>query len=105
MASNLNTQQSTSLSPRLHPTVFRLVWGRIWNVLSDYFIGVSCHSNLSVAMYAVDSLRQLAMKFLERDELTNYTFQNDFLRPFVVVMRQSQASHEVVAMVGTRHAR
>lgn len=43
-----------------------------------------------VAMYAVDSLRQLAMKFLERDELANYTFQNDFLRPFVVVMRQSQ---------------
>lgn len=40
---------------------------------------------------AVDALRQLAMKFLERDELANYTFQNDFLRPFVVVMRQSQA--------------
>ena len=38
----------------------------------------------------MDSLRQLAMKFLERDELANYTFQNDFLRPFVVVMRQSQ---------------
>lgn len=52
--------------------------------------GVGCHANLAVAMYAVDSLRQLAMKFLERDELANYTFQNDFLRPFVVVMRQSQ---------------
>lgn len=69
----------------------RLVWTKIWNVLSDYFIQVGCHANLSVAMYAVDSLRQLAMKFLERDELANYTFQNDFLRPFVVVMRQSQA--------------
>ena len=31
------------------------------------------------------------MKFLERDELANYTFQNDFLRPFVVVMRHSKA--------------
>lgn len=51
---------------------------------------VGCHSNLPLAMYAVDALRQLAMKFLERDELANYTFQNDFLRPFVVVMRQSQ---------------
>lgn len=40
-------------------------------------------------MHAVDSLRQLAMKFLERDELANYQFQNDFLKPFVVVMRQS----------------
>lgn len=45
---------------------------------------------MQVAKYAVDSLRQLAIKFLERDELANYTFQNDFLRPFVVVMRQSQ---------------
>ena len=42
-----------------------------------------------VAMLAVDSLRQLAMKFLARDELANYQFQNDFLKPFVVVMRQS----------------
>lgn len=65
------------------------MWGRIWAVLSEYFIAVGCHPNLSVAMYAVDSLRQLAMKFLERDELANYTFQNDFLRPFVFVMRQS----------------
>ena len=68
----------------------RLVWSRIWSILSDYFISVGCHPNLSVAMYAVDALRQLAMKFLQRDELANYTFQNDFLRPFVVIMRQSQ---------------
>jgi Sec7-like guanine-nucleotide exchange factor len=53
----------------------RLVWSRIWAVLSEYFIAVGCHPNLAVAMYAVDSLRQLAMKFLERDELANYTFQ------------------------------
>jgi Sec7-like guanine-nucleotide exchange factor len=135
----------------------RLVWGRIWAVLSQYFAAVGCHTNLAVAMYAVDSLRQvcvcvcwfvracvrvcvrvcvylcvfvracvrtfhkatqhsttqrnttqrnttqhnaththlphapqLAMKFLEKDELSNYTFQNDFMRPFVSVMRQSQ---------------
>lgn len=29
------------------------------------------------------------MKFLERDELGNFSFQNDFLRPFVAVMRQA----------------
>jgi hypothetical protein len=52
---------------------------------------------MQVAMYAVDSLRQLAIKFLERDELANYTFQNDFLRPFVVVMRQSQVTALTVA--------
>jgi hypothetical protein len=69
----------------------RLVWNRIWAVLSDFFVEVGCHKNLQVAMYAVDSLRQLATKFLERDELANYSFQNDFLKPFVVVMRLSRA--------------
>ena len=60
-------------------------------MLSDFFITVGCHKNLAVAMYSVDSLRQLAMKFLTRDELANYSFQNDFLKPFVVVMRLSKA--------------
>ena len=69
----------------------RLVWNRIWAVLSDFFVEVGCHKNLQVAMYAVDSLRQLATKFLERDELANYSFQNDFLKPFVIVMRLSKA--------------
>jgi len=69
----------------------RIVWSRIWSLLADFFIFVGCHPNLNVAMYAIDALRQLAMKFLERDELANYTFQNDFLRPFVIVMRQSKA--------------
>lgn len=63
-----------SLPPSL-PTRSRLVWTRIWAVLADFFIDVGCHTNLSVAMYAVDSLRQLAMKFLERDELANFSFQ------------------------------
>ena len=51
------------------------MWTRIWAVLADFFIEVGCHANLAVAMYAVDSLRQLAMKFLERDELANFSFQ------------------------------
>lgn len=67
------------------------MWNRIWAVLSDFFVNVCCHQNLNIAIYAVDSLRQLAMKFLERDELANYSFQNDFMKPFVIVMRQSRA--------------
>eukprot|EP00897_Mesotaenium_endlicherianum_P001745 jgi/Mesen1/1599/ME000134S00728 len=69
----------------------RLVWSRIWAVLADYFVTVGCMGNLSVAMYAIDSLRQLAMKFLEREELANYNFQNEFLKPFVIVMRRSNS--------------
>lgn len=42
-------------------------------------------------MYAIDSLRQLGMKYLERAELANFTFQNDILKPFVVLMRNSRS--------------
>lgn len=70
----------------------RLVWSRIWNVLSDFFVSVGLSENLSVAIFAIDSLRQLAMKFLEREELANYNFQNEFLRPFVIVMQKSNST-------------
>lgn len=69
----------------------RLVWSKMWSVLADYFVTVGCAENLSVAMYAMDSLRQLAMKFLEREELANYNFQNEFMKPFVIVMRKSSS--------------
>ena len=52
-------------------------------------MSVGLLENLSVAMFVMDSLRQLAMKFLEREELANYNFQNEFLQPFVVVMQKS----------------
>ncbi|CAK7329053.1 unnamed protein product [Dovyalis caffra] len=70
----------------------RLVWSRIWNVLSDFFVSVGLSENLSVAIFVMDSLRQLAMKFLEREELANYNFQNEFLRPFVIVMQKSSST-------------
>ncbi|KAK3134121.1 hypothetical protein QOZ80_6AG0545240 [Eleusine coracana subsp. coracana] len=69
----------------------RLVWSRIWKVLSDFFVSVGLLENLSISIFVMDSLRQLAMKFLEREELANYNFQNEFLRPFVIVMQKSKA--------------
>ncbi|XP_021281250.1 brefeldin A-inhibited guanine nucleotide-exchange protein 2-like [Herrania umbratica] len=69
----------------------RLVWSSIWLVLSDFFVTIGCSENLSIAIFAMDSLRQLSMKFLEREELANYNFQNEFMKPFVIVMRKSSA--------------
>ncbi|XP_010544658.1 PREDICTED: brefeldin A-inhibited guanine nucleotide-exchange protein 2 [Tarenaya hassleriana] len=69
----------------------RLVWSSIWHVLSDFFVTIGCSENLSIAIFAMDSLRQLSMKFLEREELANYNFQNEFMKPFVIVMRKSDA--------------
>ncbi|KAB2595512.1 brefeldin A-inhibited guanine nucleotide-exchange protein 2 [Pyrus ussuriensis x Pyrus communis] len=69
----------------------RLVWSSIWNVLSNFFVTIGCSENLSIAIFAMDSLRQLSMKFLDREELANYNFQNEFMKPFVIVMRKSSA--------------
>ncbi|KAJ6940252.1 brefeldin A-inhibited guanine nucleotide-exchange protein 2-like [Populus alba x Populus x berolinensis] len=72
-------------------TRIRLAWSSIWHVLSDFFVTIGCSENLSIAIFAMDSLRQLSMKFLDREELANYNFQNEFMKPFVIVMRKSNA--------------
>lgn len=69
----------------------RMVWARIWSVLASHFIYAGSHPDERVAMYAIDSLRQLGMKYLERAELANFTFQNDILKPFVILMRNSRS--------------
>ncbi|KAJ3670258.1 hypothetical protein LUZ60_010582 [Juncus effusus] len=69
----------------------RMVWAQIWTVLSAHFITAGSHPDEKVAMYAIDSLRQLGMKYLERAELNKFTFQNDILKPFVVLMRSSRS--------------
>ncbi|XP_076017274.1 brefeldin A-inhibited guanine nucleotide-exchange protein 1 isoform X3 [Genypterus blacodes] len=67
----------------------RLQWSRIWEVIGDHFNKVGCNSNEDVAIFAVDSLRQLSMKFLEKGELANFRFQKDFLRPFEHIMKKN----------------
>ncbi len=100
----------------------RIVWSRLWNILSSYFTEACCHADIQVkssANYlrftfvikvskkAIDALRQLAIKFLAKEELRHYSFQNkvptsifcssitnifdflQFLAPFEAVMRRT----------------
>ncbi|KAL0322245.1 UNVERIFIED_CONTAM: Brefeldin A-inhibited guanine nucleotide-exchange protein 5 [Sesamum calycinum] len=67
-----------------------LVWARIWSVLAKHFILAGSHGDEEIARYAIDSLRQLGMKYMERAELAHFTFQNDILKPFVVLMRSGR---------------
>eukprot|EP00118_Oscarella_pearsei_P005377 m.24672 g.24672 ORF g.24672 m.24672 type:complete len:1794 (+) comp28667_c0_seq1:116-5497(+) len=69
----------------------RLEWSRIWEVLGNHFNDVGCIDNQDVSFFAVDSLRQLSMKFLERGELPNFRFQKDFLRPFEYIMKRNKS--------------
>lgn len=74
------------------------VWKDIWSRLSEYFAKVGCHPNLSVAMATINSLKILSLKFLEKDEYANFNVQNDFLKPFGIVIANSE-SEEIREMI------
>eukprot|EP01088_Endostelium_zonatum_P015100 TRINITY_DN3564_c0_g1_i1.p1 TRINITY_DN3564_c0_g1~~TRINITY_DN3564_c0_g1_i1.p1 ORF type:complete len:1744 (-),score=398.50 TRINITY_DN3564_c0_g1_i1:89-5320(-) len=67
----------------------RIVWTRIWAILGPFFVRVGRNENQIVFTNAIDSLRQLATKFLEKEELKNYHFQKDFLKPFELIMTKN----------------
>ncbi|KAK6645643.1 Brefeldin A-inhibited guanine nucleotide-exchange protein 1 [Polyplax serrata] len=70
----------------------RLQWSRIWQVLGEHFNKVGCNANEDIAFFAVDSLRQLSMKFIEKGEFANFRFQKEFLRPFEIIMKKNRSS-------------
>lgn len=72
------------------------LWSRTWNVISNFFISVATCKDSTVAMYAVDTLRQLIHKLIEIDSLSY--IQQEMLRPFIVIVQQGISS-EIQLMV------
>ncbi|KAG8914569.1 guanine nucleotide exchange protein for ADP-robosylation factor [Tulasnella sp. 408] len=68
----------------------RVEWSNMWKVLGEHFNQVCTHTNPHVAFFALDALRQLAMRFLEKEELAHFKFQKDFLKPFEYAMIHNQ---------------
>ncbi|KAL7559104.1 hypothetical protein ACA910_017516 [Epithemia clementina (nom. ined.)] len=77
----------------------RLVWAQVWEVLADFFAEIACHENALISVFAIDSLKQLSFKFLEKPELKEFNFQRLFLKPFLVVMEDKGSRIEVREMV------
>jgi brefeldin A-inhibited guanine nucleotide-exchange protein len=50
-------------------------------------------------MFAIDSLRQLSFKFLEKPELNDFNFQGLFLRPFDEIMKNPKSDEDVRELV------
>ncbi|KAJ3313384.1 guanine nucleotide exchange protein for ADP-robosylation factor [Boothiomyces sp. JEL0838] len=67
----------------------RLEWTQIWQILGPHFNQVGCHSNTNIVFFCLDKLRQLSSKFLELEELPNFKFQKDFLRPFSFIFENN----------------
>ena len=64
----------------------RLAWAQVWEIMADHFAIIGCHESAFVSAFAIDSLKQLSFKFLEKPELSEFNFQRIFLRPFFQIM-------------------
>jgi len=60
----------------------RIIWSKIWNIISEHLIQVGSNPYPNIAEKAIDSLRQIAKKLLLKDEISVYKFQMEFLKPF-----------------------
>jgi brefeldin A-inhibited guanine nucleotide-exchange protein len=69
----------------------RIAWSNIWTLLANHFTSVGVHDNLALSMFAIDSLKQLSIKFLQKIELSNFNFQRVFLKPFEIIMVKSKS--------------
>ncbi|KJR88322.1 Arf family guanine nucleotide exchange factor SEC7 [Sporothrix schenckii 1099-18] len=74
-------------------TRVRFEWTNIWDLLADHFNKIGANANEAVVFFALDSLRQLSMRFMEIEELPGFKFQKDFLKPFEHVMANSKNIH------------
>ncbi|KAG2013698.1 Sec7 domain-containing protein [Coprinopsis cinerea AmutBmut pab1-1] len=70
----------------------RLEWSNLWEILGEHFNQVCTHPNAVVASFALDALRQLAVRFLEKEELPHFKFQKDFLKPFEYTMIHNRST-------------
>eukprot|EP00760_Papus_ankaliazontas_P023340 PhM_4_TR2044/c0_g1_i1/m.64461/K18442/ARFGEF, BIG; brefeldin A-inhibited guanine nucleotide-exchange protein len=68
----------------------QLVWTQMWTHIGDLLTYCALHPHIRVAMHAIDSLRQLAVKFMEREEFTSFHFQREFLKPFEIVFASAR---------------
>ncbi|KAL4432129.1 hypothetical protein ABPG74_014383 [Tetrahymena malaccensis] len=78
----------------------RYEWNKIWQTLSILFEEVGTNENSDCAQLVIDQLKQLSMKFLKKTELSHYSFQKMFLKPFLHIFEKinpsKQEIHELI---------
>lgn len=68
----------------------RVEWSKLWSIMGEAFNKIGCNSNLNIVVFALDSLRQLSMRFFEIEELAYFKFQKDFLEPFAFILANNE---------------
>ena len=59
-----------------------------------HFYLAGCLRNTQIAIYAIDNLRQLSIRFIQKEELENYQYQKEFLQPFELIFREDNVDEE-----------
>lgn len=67
----------------------RFEWSQIWKILQPHFNKAGLYPQMHICILSIDSLRQLTIRFLERDELGRYHTQNELLKSFEYIMRHT----------------
>lgn len=68
----------------------RFNMSNIWKILSDFFVEIGLSNNIENSNTSIDSLRQLTMKYLEKEESKDYHYQAQFFKPFLEISKKCQ---------------
>ena len=81
----------------------RIQWSNIWRIMSQQFTVAGIHSDPFVAQYAIDSLKQLSIKFMDKKENRGFHFQEAFMQPFERIMQKStiNSNRELILYVSS----
>jgi hypothetical protein len=77
----------------------RIAWTQMWEEMAKHFALIGCNENAMVSMFAIDALRQLSFKFLQKPELYDFNFQRVFLRPFLSIMENPGSRQDIRELV------
>lgn len=77
----------------------RLAWAQVWEIMANHFAKIGCHENGMVSIFAIDSLRQLSFKFLEKPERSDFSFQRIFLKPFLEIMQNTKTREDIRELI------
>lgn len=77
----------------------RLAWAQVWEIMANHFAKIGCHENSMVSIFAIDSLRQLSFKFLEKPERSDFSFQRIFLKPFFEIMQNTSTREDIRELI------
>ena len=70
-------------------------WVKIWKLIGDHFVYVISHiKEQSIWQNALDNLKQIIGKLLQKQDLSIYNFQMDFFQPFEIIFKQTKGIPE-----------